>query len=241
MTRTVLVVVVLGLLWWLAALGIDRSILPPPPRVVAEMIAQIAAGSLHEHLLVSLYRVVTALLCAFVPAFILGIGAGLHRRIDEAVSPVAYVLFPIPKVALLPIILLFLGLGDLSKIFLVAIIVFFHFYLAIRDETALIDRHYFDSLYTLGGSRSDLLIHVVVPAVLPRIFSAVRMSLGTALAVLFLVETFATRRGIGWYIMDAWTRLAYTEMYAGILALSVTGLILFAAIDVLQRALCRWK
>ena len=100
---------------------------------------------------------------------------------------------------------------------------------------------YFDALRSLGGRRRDLFRHILLPALLPRIFSSLRMNLGTSIAVLFLAETFATRKGIGWFIMDAWSRLAYGEMFAGIMALSLSGLILFFLIDLAESRLCRWQ
>jgi len=239
--RTLPALAGLILLWWVTSLLVQQPFLPSPWAVFIEMIRQFGNGLLGPHIAVSLFRVISALTAAFIPAFILGVSAGMHRKADNIISPVVYLLFPIPKVALLPIILLFLGLGNGSKIFLVALIVFFQFYLNIRDETHGISRKYFDSLYTLGGGRSDLLFHIILPALLPRIFSSLRLTLGTAIAVLFLAETFATRKGIGWYIMDAWSRIAYNQMYAGIAALSLAGLILFALLDLADKKACRWK
>ncbi|WP_319478501.1 ABC transporter permease [Marispirochaeta aestuarii] len=241
MKRTAFAVVFLFALWWIASFLVARPFLPSPVSVGREMFTEIVRGDLMLHLGSSLFRVLAALAAAFVPALVLGILSGTVGAADSVVSPVVYVLFPVPKIALLPIILLFLGLGDLSKIFLVALIVFFQFYLEIRDGTAGINRHYFDSLYTLGGSRRDLLVHVILPALLPRIFSSLRLTLGTAFAVLFLAETFATQTGIGWYIMDSWSRISYTRMYAGIMALSLAGLLFFAVLDLLQRLFCRWN
>ncbi|WP_319560207.1 ABC transporter permease [Marispirochaeta sp.] len=240
MKKTVCAVLFLAALWWAFSAILSRPFLPSPLTVTLEMLRELGGGSLMIHLGSSLFRVLTALAAAFVPALVLGVLSGTVKAADSMVSPVVYVLFPVPKIALLPIILLFLGLGDLSKIFLVALIVFFQFYLEIRDGTAAVNRHYFDSLYTLGGSRRDLLVHVILPALLPRIFSSLRLTLGTAFAVLFLAETFATRLGIGWYIMDSWSRVAYAQMYAGIMALSLAGLLFFAVLDLLQRLFCRW-
>jgi len=237
--RTLPALTGLLLVWWLTALAVRQPFLPGPPAVLTELIRQIP--NLAPHLGISLFRVLAALAGAFIPALILGIAAGVNRKADHLISPVMYILFPIPKVALLPVILLFLGLGNGSKIFLVALIVFFQFFLNFRDETQGISRTYFDSLFSLGGGRKDLLIHIILPALLPRIFSSLRLCLGTAIAVLFLAETFATRQGIGWYIMDAWSRISYDEMYAGIAALSLAGLGLFGILDITEKAACRWK
>jgi len=227
--------------WWVSSLIINKPFLPDPGLVALEMIRQFREGALTPHLFTSLLRVLAALFFSFFPALILGIAAGRNRLTDSLISPAVYLLYPIPKVALLPIILLFLGLGNLSKIFFVSLVIFFQFYLNLRDETAGISRQYFDSLTSLGGRKTDELRHIIIPALLPRIFSSLRMTLGTAIAILFLAETFATRRGIGWYIMDAWSRIAYTEMYAGILALSLTGFFLFLILDLSESLFCRWK
>lgn len=240
MKKFIIPAAVLLILWWFASLAIHRAFLPAPPEVFAEFFYQLSKKTLLTHLGISLFRVIAALASAFFPAFALGVGAGLHKKIDRAVSPAVYLLFPIPKIALLPIILLFLGLGNLSKIFLVALIVFFQFYLNFRDEASGISRFYFDSLYSLGGKRFHLFRHVIVPAMLPRIFSSLRMTLGTAIAILFMTETFATAQGIGWYIMDAWARVSYLEMYAGIVGLSLMGMLLFALLDAAQKRTCRW-
>ena len=232
---------ILTLVWWAASLLLKEPFFPAPDKVLFEMLRQFRLGLLGPHLGISLARVLAALTAAFFPSLFLGIWAGRSRGADQLISPAVYVLFPVPKVALLPIILLFLGLGDASKVFFVALIVFFQFYLNIRDECAGISPRYFDSLTTLGGRRFDELKHIILPALLPRIFSSFRMTLGTAIAVLFLAETFATRMGIGWYIMDAWSRIAYVEMYAGITALSVSGLLLFAILDFLEKRFCPWK
>ncbi len=232
---------VLTLIWWILSFTLNKPFLPGPLEVFVVMVTRFREGVLPPHLGISLVRVLAALVFSFIPALILGILAGRNPLADRLMSPAVYLLFPIPKVALLPIILLFMGLGDGSKIFFVALIVFFQFYLNIRDEAAGISRQYFDSLTTLGGGKLDELRHIVLPALMPRIFSSLRMTLGTAIAVLFLAETFATRTGIGWFIMDAWSRIAYADMYAGILSLSLAGLVLFLILDLFEGRVCRWK
>jgi len=228
-------------IWALASIAVHRAFLPSPALAFIEFYDEILKGNLSVHLGISLFRITAALTLAFIPAFILGVSAGLNPRVDRIVSPAMYLLYPIPKIALLPVVLLFLGLGNLSKIFLIALIVFFQFYLNFRDEAASISPRYFNSLYSLGGNRRDLLRHVIFPALLPRIFSSLRMTLGTAIAVLFMTETFATSEGIGWYVMDAWARVSYPQMYAGIIALSFMGLVLFALLDLAQKKACKWS
>ncbi|MBB6480307.1 ABC transporter permease [Spirochaeta isovalerica] len=231
---------VLLLLWELGSRLSDMSFFPSPLVVLGQLSRPEILTGLLSHLGYSLLRVFAALIFSFIPALILGIASGTSKTFDRLISPVMYFLFPIPKIALLPLVILFLGLGNGSKIFMVGLIVFFQFYLNITDGVKEIDRHYFDSYRSLGGKFSDSLFHLIIPAVLPRIFSTVRLTLGTGIAVLFLTETYASRTGIGWYIMDAWSRLAYGEMYGGIFVLGAAGFFLMELVNLGQRLLCPW-
>jgi len=228
------------LIWGLLSLLIRQPFLPSPLLVLGLLFKGKVIGGLLLHMGISLMRVFAALMLAFVPALILGIASGRSRRFDRFVSPVMYVLFPIPKIALLPLVILFLGLGNGSKIFMVALIVFFQYYLNITDGVREIDPHYFDSFRSLGGCFTESLRHLILPAILPRIFSTVRLTLGTGIAVLFLTETYASRSGIGWYIMDAWSRLDYVEMYGGIVILGAAGFLLIELVNRGQRRFCHW-
>jgi NitT/TauT family transport system permease protein len=92
----------------------------------------------------------------------------------------------------------------------------------------------------LGAKPHHLLADVVLPGVLPELFSALRIALGTAIAVLFFAESFASTSGLGWYITDAWSRVDYLSMNAAILALALVGLGLLATLDALMAITCRW-
>ena len=81
-------------------------------------------------------------------------------------------------------------------------------------------------------------MHIIGPAILPRVFSILRLTMGTGIAVLFLSETYASRSGIGWYIMDAWSRLAYGDMYAGILVLAASGFLLIESVNLAEKRAC---
>lgn len=236
----ILAVAVLLLLWYLLSVLLGLPFLPSPAKVAAETIEQTLTGKLPVHFLVSSYRVLSAVGLSLLLAMPLGILAGRSKRASAIISPVATILYPIPKVALLPIILLFFGLGDLSKVILMTLVITFQLFFVIRDAAAGIDSKYVDSARSLGATRKDILSHVTLPAVLPSMFTSLRISSGTAAAILFLSETFASTTGLGWYIMDAWSRLDYLQMYAGITALSILGLLLFSLFALGERVLCPW-
>jgi len=156
-------------------------------------------------------------------------------------APLVYLLHPLPKVAFLPILMLFLGLGDASKVALMGLVIFGQFFVSSRDAAKRIPPALLDSVKILGFSRIDIIRFAVMPSTLPDLMSALRVSLGTTIAVLFLSETFASIDGLGWYIMDAWSRIDYPDMYAAIIALSLFGLILFLVIDGIEAYLLRWR
>jgi NitT/TauT family transport system permease protein len=93
----------------------------------------------------------------------------------------------------------------------------------------------------MGGSQFHTVFHVLVPAALPSCFTALRLSTGTAITVLFLAETYATRLGLGYYIMDSWGKAAYDKMFVGIIGMSILGIIFYAVFSSLEKKICRWK
>ena len=227
------------ILWQGAAVILETEALPGPLSV-AFSFSRAMGGSLGGHFVVSSYRVLTSLLLALLTAVPLGLAMGRIKRADRILSPLVYLTYPIPKIALLPLILLLFGIGDRSKIFLIAFILFFQILVTTRDAAREIPREYILSMRSLGANRVQKAVHLVLPAVLPNILTSLRVGIGTAVAVLFLVESFATSHGLGFFILDAWSRLDYREMYAGIVAMALLGVILYEAVEVLDRTLCRW-
>ena len=149
-----------------------------------------------------------------------------------------YLLYPIPKVVLVPVVLLFLGISDLSKIVIIFLILFFQILVLVRDQAAAIRPELIYSVRSLGAGRRGLFRFVYLPASLPAILTALRQSIGTAVAVLYIVELTATQQGLGYYIyFNGSTLFDYPKMYAGVLAMSLLGLGLYFAVDVLHRRL----
>lgn len=241
LTGIAIALVVLFLGWTLAARAVGKPFLPYPMAVFNDVIRLGKTGALGKHAAASLHRIFWALLTGFFPAALLGLAAGRSKRLNAVISPFIYIVHPLPKVVFLPLIMLFLGLGDTSKIFLLAFTIFSQTLLAMRDVSARVNESYIAAVRSMGANRFALFFHVILPASLPDLCTAFRVCLGTATAVLFLAETFAAETGLGYLIVDAWTRVAYTEMFAGILTMSALGLSLFAIVDMAERILCPWK
>ncbi len=227
--------------WALAAALVRRPFLPSPGAAAASLVARLADGRLALHLGASGRRVGLALLLTGPAAAALGLAAGRSKRLDALVSPFVYLLHPLPKIAFLPVIMLFLGLGDPAKIFLIGLIIFGQVIVSARDAARAVPEALVESMRSMGASRAAIARHVVFPFALPALLSALRVGLGTAIAVLFIAETFASEAGIGWYIIDTWTRVDYPDMYAAIIALSVFGLACYLAVDAAEAILCRWR
>jgi NitT/TauT family transport system permease protein len=132
------------------------------------------------------------------------------------------------------------GLGNTSKIILIAIIVIFQIVVTTRDGVKELGKEYFLSAKSIDMRGYQLYEHLIIPAVMPKIITALRLTVGTSVAVLFFSENFATRYGIGYFIMNSWVTVNYEEMFSGIIALSIMGFLLFKIIDIVEHRLCAW-
>jgi taurine transport system permease protein len=226
--------------WWLLAWIIGHSALPVPHRAIVSFYRQLDQGLL-VHVGVSLYRVLVSLALSLLLGVPLGLVLGRNRRLDSFLAPAIYLTFPIPKVVFMPVLFVLLGIGDLSKIVLITLIVFYQVLVTTRDAARHLEEEYVMSVQSLGAGTWELYAHVYFPGCLPEILTSLRLGLGTAMAVLFLTETYATRQGIGYFIMDSLSRMAYADMFAGILAMGLMGFFLYLIIDGLEKRVCLWK
>jgi ABC-type nitrate/sulfonate/bicarbonate transport system permease component len=230
------------LLWQAAAWLVNNPILPAPAAVLAAFGRELVNGNLTRHLLVSAWRVTAGVLLALFLGLPVGLALGQSRQLNRLFAPLIYLTYPIPKVVLLPVLLLLLGVGDSSKIALIALILFFQILVVVRDEAMGVRPELLTSVRSLGAGRLALFRFVYLPATVPAVFTALRLSVGTAIAVLFFTESFATTAGLGYYILiQSWGRVAYPQMYAGVVALSLLGLLLYYLADWLERRLAPWR
>lgn len=229
------------LLWQAASGALGEALLPPPFGVLSFFARSLTETAFWAHVWASFLRVSLALALAWCTAFPLGLFLGYSKRADNVISPLVFLTYPIPKIVLLPVFLTIFGLGDAPRIVLVAMTTGYQILVVTRDSALGLDPKYIDSFRSLGGSQMQMLRHVLVPAALPDAVTALRVASGTAVAVLFMVESFATSSGLGFLIMDAWGRGDMMEMYAGILAMSIMGVILYEACNFMEHRLCRWR
>ncbi len=234
-------VLVLLVLWQLAAMLLNRPILPTPWLVAQALVIELGK-ELPGHFFASLWRVVASTLLSIALAAPAGLVLGQSRRLNRLFAPLIYLLYPIPKVVFVPVILLLLGVGDLAKILIIFLILFFQVLVLVRDQAAALRPELIQSVRSLGAGRRALFRFVYLPASLPAVLTALRQSVGTAVAVLYVAELFATHRGLGYYIfLNGSTLFNFPAMYAGILAMSLLGLGLYFTVDALEHRLCKWQ
>jgi NitT/TauT family transport system permease protein len=239
-TYLVTIILIYGL-WYVLSLLLGSNLLPDPFLVLRQGISELEKGLFWSHVAASLFRIIAGLFFGFILAVPIGLFLGSNERFDRLFAPLIYLGYPIPKIVLMPIIFVLFGLGDTGKIVLITMIIFFQLLITTRDSARKISMEVIYSLKSLGGNRWHFYRHVVWPISLPGIFTSLRIGTGTAVAVLFFVESIATRKGLGFYIIDAWGRADYPTMFVGIIALSCIGIILYEVFDLLEKKLCKWK
>ena len=227
--------------WQIVSWFVNSPLLPGPFVVAATFVKELR-GELAIHFLISLWRVLASIALAVLLAVPAGIALGQSKILDRTFAPVIYMLYPIPKVVLVPIVLLLFGIGEFPKIFIIFIILFFQILVLVRDSAASIEPRTLLSVRSLGAGRRALYRYVYFPSSLSAILTALRQSVGTAVAVLYIAELFATESGLGYYIsLNGSTLFNYPAMYAGVLAMSLLGFGLYFSVDKLEHRVCPWK
>ena len=226
--------------WELLALAVNSPVLPGPLPALTTFIKEIPRG-LWQHFLISSYRVLISIVLSLVLALPIGMLLGREQPLDRFAAPIIYLVYPIPKIVFLPVLATLLSYGDASKITLITLVVFFQILVPIRDASRSINATLINSVKSLGAARLDVYKHVVLPAVLPEMLTSLRIASGTAIAILFFSETISSQEGLGYYLLDAWSRFAYTEMFAGIIAMGLLGLLIYFFLDYIEHLICPWK
>lgn len=237
--KTIYACLTVLLFWYAMHLAVGSAVIPSPYAAIKNFIV-IFPKTIAPHLFASLGRVLAAIVFSLLAGSLTGIWIGVNKRADGYITPVLYLLYPLPKIAFLPILMILFGLGDMPKITLIVIIIIFQFVIAARDSVLEIPKELFYSVLSLGLGRSEVYRHLIIPAALPKIFTALRISTGISISIIFFAENFASTYGIGYFIMNSWVMVDYVDMFSGILALSLLGLLLFRCIDLIEDRFLKW-
>lgn len=226
-------------LWWVLALAINSPALPTPDATWPALVDNFTR--IMPEFWTSLGRIALSMLIGTVLGVPAGLWIGRSRRGDQIFGPVLYVLYPVPKIVFLPVLFILFGLGGQAKVILIAIAIFFQMVVTMRDAAKNVPPGAVVSLRSLGATKGQILREVVLPASLPDLFTALRITTGTAVAVLFIAESMAGSSGLGYYIMHAWSLLEYEQMFAGIIAMAVLGVVIYEVFEILEYRLTKWR
>jgi ABC-type nitrate/sulfonate/bicarbonate transport system permease component len=235
--------VVLLLLWQLAGSRgwINVRLFPTPSSIWSTGVELARDGQLSHALKVSMLRLLPGLAYGALSGLVLGFLMGMSRHVRWALEPLLTALYTVPKVALLPLFLLLLGVGDAPKVAVFAVSVFFFMWIAVLGATAMVPADYLDVIDTLGGSRWDRFRQVILPYTLPQIFVALRISAGVSVLVLVGVEFVQASDGIGYLIWNSWSLFLAPRMYVGIFVVALLGIVLTELVKVVARVLMPWN
>jgi sulfonate transport system permease protein len=169
-----------------------------------------------------------------------GVLLGSNRTLRAALDPLLTAFYVVPKLALLPLLLLVFGIGELPRILLVAISVFFVTWMTTMAAFIAVPEGYLEAAKSFGANRRQLLRHVQWPSALPQVFVGLRLSIGVAVLVVVGVEYVDGSNGIGWLIWNSWSLFLAKQMYVGIVVVALMGVIGTWAVKILGRLLLPW-
>jgi len=235
--------VALLLVWeGLARTGvIDPRFFPAPSTIAVAFVHLCASGELWDNLSASLGRLFWGYLLGGVPALLLGLAMGLYRPVRAVVDPLVAATYPVPKSAILPLVLLVFGLGEASKIVMVALGVFYPMLINTTAGVLQIDRIYLDVGKNFGAGRWQTFRTIALPGAAPLIMAGVKLGAGMGLILIAIAEMIGAQSGIGYMIWNAWQLMAVDTMFVALIVIAVLGFAFNVALDEVERRIVPWK
>jgi NitT/TauT family transport system permease protein len=220
---------------------LDPRFIPSPATVLHTIVAMTRTGELPYHVLVSSRRIVAGFLLGAVPAVGVGLMMGLSRPVRAVLMPLVSAIYPIPKIAVYPLLIFYLGLGEASKISIVALSIFFLVLLNTMAGVLAVDPAYFKIAKAYGANGRGVFATVAFPGALPQIFTGLKLGMGFALIVIVGAELLGSDKGIGYLIWRSYQIFAIDAMFAGLLVTAILGWVALLALDWLERRVLPWQ
>jgi NitT/TauT family transport system permease protein len=240
---SVLSPIVLLVLWEIAVrVGLlDARFFPAPTVILETMVGLIKDGSLWRDTAATLQRLLWGFLLGGIPALLLGIAMGLSRPLHALLDPLVAATYPVPKSAIFPLILLIFGLGEASKIVMVAIGVFYPVLMNSVTGVMEINKIYLDVGRNFRASRWQVFRTIAFPGAVPHIISGIKLGVGLGLILISIAEMIGAESGLGHMIWNAWEILSVETMYVGLIVVAFLGFAFSAILNELERMLVPWK
>ncbi len=220
---------------------VDEVFLPPFTEVAQTFFELIGNGQLWEHISTSLTRALTGFVIAVAIAVPLGVAIAWYRPVADFLNPVLELFRNTAALALLPVFVLVLGIGETSKVALVIYACAFPVLLNTISGVRTVEPLLVKSARSLGFSQFAIVYKVVLPAAVPTIFTGLRMAAASSILVLIAAEMVGAKAGLGYLITAAQLNFQIPDMYAGIIAIALVGLVFNAVLVFTERRLSRWR
>lgn len=242
-TLTIISPIFLLLLWeFLSRTGmIDIRFFPPPSAIVGTFIGMISSGELIGHIGISMYRIFGGFLLGVIPGIVIGLLMGLYSPIRHFVSPIVMALMPIPTLALLPIIIILFGIGDLSKVITIAGSVFFPVVINTAAGVINIDSIHLDVAKNYGAGKGNFFFKIALPGAMPVMLEGIQMGQAIALLTIVAAEMMGATSGIGFLIWTSYKAFLLQEMYVGLILISFFGYTFSLLLRGIQKKLLPWR
>ena len=222
--------------------GIVSSLfLPAPTAIISALLQMIADGEIGVSLAASLYRILAGFFIGSLVGLAVGLITGTSALMDKIGTPIVNAIYPIPKIALLPLFILWLGIGELSKVTIIALGVFFPVAMNTYSGVKNVDTLLLKVAASFNASWWMTMKSVVLPNALPMIFAGLRLAAGTSLLLLVAAEMIAAQVGIGALILHYGDLMITDRLMAGVIVLSLLGLVFNLILQVLERKAIPWK
>ena len=216
-------VVALLVVWQLAALrGLPDYVLSPLD-IGRNFITALGTSELYVDAWASLLRAIPGFVIGTVAGVALGLAAGIWRSFDEMLSPLVFLSYPVPKIVMLPVFMLWFGIGDLSKVLIIAFACFYPSFINAFYGARATPRILVWSARNMGATQAQIFRRVVLPGALPLIFAGMRVSLALSFIVMFATEMINARSGLGYLIRQAENGLRFDLMYVALLTIALLG------------------
>lgn len=220
---------------------INPFFFPAPTSLQATALELIRSGQLWDDTRASLTRILVGFIIAAVPGVLLGVLMGLWWPLRAMLTPIAASAFAIPKIAILPLVIITFGIGETSKIAMVAISVFFLVVISTMSAVMEVEQGYFDVARNAGANTWQQIRTIALPGALPGIFTGLRLALGFSLLVIVGTEFLAAKNGIGYLIWNSYQMFAIEKMYVGLVVTGLLGWLLNLVMDEIERLFIPWK
>jgi NitT/TauT family transport system permease protein len=220
---------------------VSRLFFPPPSVIVSTLASLFGSGTMVAHLALTLRRFILGFVLGAVLGLLLGLVMGRWRRVRAAVDPLVASAHPVPKIAILPLFMVIFGIGDASKVVVIALGAFFPILINTMAGVRQISPVHFEVATNYGARPRQLFTRVLLPGSLPMILAGVRLGVNIALLLTIAVEIVAATGGLGTMVWRAWETLRVEQIYASLAVIAAMGLAFNLVLRGLEQRLVPWQ